>query len=68
MTRFRRKVLQRQRQVNDAAYHSLKKRRKAYAEWQANQIKIWNSMNEVALEEEKTLKNSLQSVDNKDQS
>ena len=54
MTRFRRKVLQRQRQVNDAAYHALKKRRKAYAEWQANQIKIWNSMNEVALEEEKT--------------
>lgn len=62
MSRFRRRILQRQRQVNDAC-RLLRRKKEAYKQWQANQIKIWESMNFTALQEESRLKNLSEPID-----
>ena len=62
MSRFRRRILQRQRQVNDAC-RLLRRKKEAYKQWQANQIKIWESMNFTALQEESRLKNLGEPID-----
>jgi len=62
MSRFRRRILQRQRQVNDAC-RLLRRKKEAYKQWQANQIKIWESMNFTALKEESRLKKLSEPID-----
>ncbi len=62
LSRFRRRILQRQRQVNDAC-RLLRRKKEAYKQWQANQIKIWESMNFTALQEESRLKNLSEPID-----
>ena len=62
MSRFRRRILQRQRQVNDAC-RLLRRKKEAYKQWQANHIKIWESMNFTALQEESRLKNLGEPID-----
>ena len=56
-------VRRRQRRSNEAYRLTKKKQRIAYKQWQVNQIKIWQGMNEQALIEENNLKNSHQRVD-----
>ena len=62
MSRFRRRILQRQRQVNDSC-RLLRRKKEAYKKWQANQIKIWESMNFTALQEESRLKKLGEPID-----
>ena len=57
-------VRRRQRRSNEAYRLTKKKQRIAYKQWQVNQIKIWQGMNEQALIEENNLKNLHQRVDN----
>lgn len=56
-------VRRRQRRSNEAYRLTKKKQRIAYKQWQVNQIKIWQGMNEQALIEENNLKNLHQRVD-----
>jgi len=63
MTRVMRKIRQRQRSVNDRVRLQKRKRVRAHDEWQANQIEIWHRMNDLALLNEKTLRNVSQPLD-----
>jgi hypothetical protein len=63
VSRFRRKIRNRQRAVNESIRLQRRKRMQALEEWQANQIQIWHRMNDEALQTEKRLKNVSQPID-----
>ena len=63
LSRFRRKIRNRQRAVNESIRLQRRKRMQALEEWQANQIQIWHRMNDEALQTEKRLKNVSQPID-----
>jgi len=65
MTRFRRRIMQRNRQVNEECHR--KRKAKDYEKWQATQIQIWKGMNDEALREEENYKNSPQLIDKTNQ-
>jgi len=66
MTRFRRRIMQRNRQVNEECHR--KRKAKDYERWQANQIQIWKGMNALALMEEAEIKKLSELLDKTDQS
>ena len=61
MTRFRRMIMQRNRQVNEECHR--RRKRLDYEKWQSTQIQIWKALNEQALQEEENYKNSPQTID-----
>ena len=65
MTRFRRMIMQRNRQVNEECHR--KRKRLDYEKWQSTQIQIWKALNEQALQEEENYKNSPQTIDKTNQ-
>ena len=66
MSRFRRRIMQRNRQVNEECH--TKEKEVAYKKWQANQIQIWKGMNALALMEEAEIKKLSELLDKTDQS
>ena len=66
MSRFRRRIMQRNRQVNEECHR--KQKAKDYERWQATQIQIWKGMNALALMEEAEIKKLSELLDKTDQS